>query len=165
MYEVRYLEPEGIRIYRVSGAAHPRVEIEGDRTILQAKFKRVFPYSRPDRFFSVQDGANKEVGVLRDLAGLDSEEREIVGQELERRYYTPKVSRIRDIRRDSGMFRFELDTDRGPATYFVRNWRDSAHEVMPGRWQILSVDGQRFQIEDLNALDKHSQNLLYQELF
>lgn len=163
--EIRYLIGADLKVWRVEGATHPRVEILGDRVVLQARFKRVFPHSHPQEFYSLQDGANHEVGVLKNLEGLDGEARKIIEQELDRRYYTPKILRILVIKRDSGMFRFEVETDRGFATYFVRNWRDSAHEVMPGNWHILSVDGQRFEIPQLEALDRRSQNLLYQELF
>ena len=55
-----------------------------------------------------------------------------------------------------------VETQRGDAEIYVRNWRDSAYETGAGRWQILSVDGLRFTIPDINALDARSQDLLDQ---
>ncbi len=62
------------------------------------------------------------------------------------------------------MWRFSVSTGRGDAEFYVRNWRDSAHEVSPGRWLIHSVDGGRFEIPDIGTLDAKSQRLLDQLL-
>ncbi|MFX4470318.1 DUF1854 domain-containing protein, partial [Acinetobacter baumannii] len=80
-------------------------------------------------------------------------------EELDRRYFTPHVSRIDALKQDAGMWRFDVQTQRGPAQFYVRNWRDNAHETAPGRWQIMSVDGARFEILNLEELDAKSQRL------
>jgi len=161
---VRYLEPEQIRASRPLGSAHIRVEILEERTILNAQIKRVFPLSEPLQYLSIQDGAGKEVGVLRRVEGLDQTTRDLFSEQLDRRYFTPRIQRIQTLRQEAGMWRFEVETQRGPAEFFVRNWRDSAHEFGLNRWLIHSVDGGRFEIEDLNALDETSRRLLDQIL-
>jgi hypothetical protein len=55
-------------------------------------------------------------------------------------------------------------TQRGPSEFYVRNWRDSGFEISPNRWQIHSVDGGRYDIPDLGALDARSQKLMLQLL-
>ena len=54
------------------------------------------------------------------------------------------------------------ETRRGEVELYVRNWRDNAHEVQLNRWMITSVDGQRYEIEDVEALDARSKALLDQ---
>ena len=71
-------------------------------------------------------------------------------------------NRIESLVQDAGMWHFKVQTQRGDAEIYVRNWRDSAYETGAGRWQILSVDGLRFTIPDINALDARSQDLLDQ---
>ncbi|HEY0867813.1 MAG TPA: DUF1854 domain-containing protein, partial [Fimbriimonas sp.] len=61
-------------------------------------------------------------------------------------------------------WRFKVRTQRGPAEFYVRNWRDSAHEIQPNRWHINSVDGGRFEIRNLESLDVDSRRLMDQIL-
>ena len=159
---IQYFVGSQIRVMAVPGAVHPRVEINGDRCVLAAQFKRVFPLSQADKFISIQDPADHEVGVLESLDGMPPDERELIVQELDRRYFTPAISKIDELRQDAGMWKFGVQTQRGPAEFYVRNWRDSAHEATRGRWQILSVDGLRFEIRDVQQLDERSQTLLEQ---
>jgi len=159
---VNYLTVAQVRVIAAPGLAYPHIEIRGDRCILGAQFKRVFPLSNPDAFISIQDQSDHEVGVLESLEGMARDQREIVMQELDRRYFTPIVERIDELKQDAGMWKFVVQTQRGPAEFYVRNWRDSAHEATRGRWQILSVDGLRFEIRQVENLDERSQILLEQ---
>lgn len=159
---IRYVAGHDLKIWLPPGSAHLRIEIAGDRTILSAIVRRCFPTSEPERFLSLQDGAGQEVAVLRSLAELEPEAQSLVKAELERRYFTPKIRTIHTLKQDAGMWLFRVSTQRGDVTFYVRNWRDSAHEVAPGRLQIHSVDGQRFEIEDYGKLDERSQVLMEQ---
>src|SRR2546430_5654101 len=71
-----------------------RLTVEEDRSHLKVSVLRAFPLSEPDRFFSVRDGENKEVGTIVDPAGLSEENRKLVYEELVRRYLVPAVKRI-----------------------------------------------------------------------
>lgn len=161
---LRYLEPGEVRAWRPAGAAHIRVEIAGDRTILTALLKRAFPLSEPLQLLSIQDGAGKEVGILRTMEGLDPQTREVFDAQLDRRYFTPRIERIESLRQEAGMWKFAVITQRGATEFYVRNWRDSATEIQPGRWHITSADGGRFEIPNLEGLDAESRRLMDQLL-
>ena len=161
---VRYLEPQQLRAFRPVGAIHPRVEVIDELVILAARIKRVFPLSNPNIYISIQDGGGKELGVLRTMENLDPETQSVFNEELDRRYFTPQISQIDALKSEAGMWRFDVQTQRGPTRFFVRNWRDNAHEITVNRWQILSVDGARFEIPNLEDLDAKSQRLLDQLL-
>lgn len=143
---------------------HLRVEISGDQTILSARIRRAFPSSKPGEYLSIQTGDNKEVAMLRSVDGLDPETRRLVDEELDRRYFTPTISQIFKLRMEAGMWRFVVATQRGETEFYVRNWRDNAFEIAPGRWLIHSVDGGRFEILDLERLDSRSRTLMDQLL-
>lgn len=162
--DTNYLEPSDVIIRRVGEGGSPCVTVNGGAQARTAQFRRLFPLSNPSEYISIQDSDRKEVGVLRTLDGLDQESRSIILEELDRRYFTPVVSRIKQLEQESGMWRFDVDTARGPATYFVRNWRDSAHEIGLNRWLVHSVDGQRFELPNTEKLDARSQDLLEQLL-
>jgi len=161
---VRYLDSDEVKASRPNRAVHPRVQIADDFVVLAATLRRIFPLSHPDSYICIQDGAGKEVGVLRTMVGLEPSSDSIIREELDRRYFTPEIHQIEALKQEAGMWRFDVQTQRGATRFFVRNWRDNAHEISPNRWQILSVDGARFEISNLEALDAKSQRLLDQLL-
>ena len=161
---LKFLDPSKVRIWMPENAAHPRAEIEGDRCLPEARIRCAFPLSKPNEFFSLQDGAGKEVGLLSSLEGMDADSLAVVRGVLDRVYFTPKIASIEDLRQDAGMWKFSVKTQRGDTEFYVRNWRDSSHEIQLKRWVISSVDGLRFEIPDIEALDAKSQ-LLLERLF
>lgn len=164
MAEIRYVEGRALRATRPEGAIHLRLEIEDLLCIPNARIRRAFPLSRPDAFLSLQGADGKEIAMIRSLDEVDPETRRLIDEELDRRYFTPRIERIVNLKQDAGMWRFNVETQRGPAEFFVRNWRDSAVEIARDRWQIMSVDGGRFEIPNLAALDANSLRLVDQLL-
>jgi hypothetical protein len=162
--QLRFLEAKDVRAEERPGSVGLRVEIVGEQTILNAQIRRAFPLSGPTDFISIRDGAGTEVGILRSMEGLDPTTRELFEHELDRRYFTPIIDRIYELEMEAGMWRFRVSTQRGPAEFFVRNWRDNAHELSSNRWHINTVDGGRFEIKDVEALDTHSRRLMDQIL-
>lgn len=160
--DINFLEGRDVRASKPDGADNVRLEIDGDRCILDAIVRRAFPLSRPTEFLSLQDGGGKEIGVLRSLEGLDNESRKLIEHELDRRYFTPEILQLRALKQEGGMWTFDVVTSRGATQFYVRNWRDSSHEVSPGRFVIQSVDGQRFEVPNFDALDTRSQALIEQ---
>ena len=154
------MDGDQIEVRRPLDSVFLRVTIKDDRCVRHSVIKRVFPLSNSDRLLSIQDSEGIEVCVLKSLRGLDDQSLACVQDEFDRRYYTPKITRITDLIADAGMWRFDVETQRGNRRFFVRNWRDSAYEIMPGRWHITSVDGARFEIIDLSGLDEDSQRFM-----
>lgn len=162
--EVGYLDPSNVTVHGVAAGARPHVEIAGCLCLLNARLRRCFPLTAPDRHISVFDAAGGEFGVISDLALLDGESHNAVVQELDAFYFTPAIARIRSLRLEASMWKWEVDTQRGVALFYLRGVRDSVHEVAPARWQIYSVDGQRYEIRNIHELDQRSQNL-FESLF
>jgi hypothetical protein len=162
--EVRYLEAARVRLTRVVDCGPPRCEIEGDRCVLQARLRRAFPLSNPSDYVGIFDASGKEVGILREPDALDEASRTVLSQELDRTYFTPNILRIVSLKQEASMWRWEVETQRGNATFYLRGVRDSVHEVAPGRWQVYSVDGQRYEIRNYEKLDARTQNL-FESLF
>jgi len=153
-----------VRATKLPGAIHPRIEVVDEFCVLNAVVKRVFPLSNPELHIAILHGAGKEIGVLRTMENLDPATDAIIRDQLDRRYFTPHVDRVDALKSEAGMWRFDVQTQRGPTRFYVRNWRDSAHEITPGRWQITSVDGARFEILKLDDLDAKSLRLMDQLL-
>lgn len=153
-----------MKIRRREGALHLDISIDGSEWIDNVVVKRAFPLSKTTEYLSINDKDGKEIGILTAMDGLDLESNKLLTEELDRRYFTPHITRIKELNQEAGMFKFVVETQRGPSEFFVRNWRDSAYEIVANRWQITSVDGGRYEIIDLEKLDEHSQKLVEQLL-
>src|SRR5579862_6622124 len=92
--QVPYRNGSDIRAWRVPGSSHLRIEILNDQVVLSGRVKRFFPLSSPDGFYSVQTADDKEVCVLRSLETCDDATRALITEELDRRYFSPRISRI-----------------------------------------------------------------------
>jgi hypothetical protein len=160
--DLRYLEPGRLRFFRHGAALRLIIEEEG--CWLKVAIFRVFPLSQPDRFLSVRDGASKEIGVLVDPEELDPESRQLVAQELERRYLVPVIRRVIAVTERFGTVEWRVETDRGPCTFTMRSPRESVLEPSRGRYILTDVDGNRYDIRDLAALDGASQVLVLTHL-
>jgi hypothetical protein len=160
--ELRYLEPGKLRFFR--HGATLRLTIPEDRSYLKVTVMRSFPLSRPDRYLSVRDGKNGEVGLIVDPKELDSESRRLVTEELERRYLVPVIRRVVGIKERFGTVEWEVETDRGLCQFTTRGLRENVVQPSPNRYLLTDVDDNRFDVPDLTALDAASQAWLLRHL-
>ena len=103
MADIRYVEGRSLRATRPEGAIHLRLEIEDSLCIPNAKVRRAFPLSRPDGFLSLQGADGKEIAMLRGLDEVEPSSRRLLDEELDRRYFTPRIERIVGRGPDAGM--------------------------------------------------------------
>jgi hypothetical protein len=130
--------------------------IEGDRSHLKVKIVKIAPLSTPDQYISFLDAKDQQIGLMKDLSGLDETSRKIVEEELSKRYLTFMVHKVRSIRSEFGVSYWEVDTDRGPRDFVARDVHENVLHPGPGRSIILDVEGNRFEIADVTRLDKKS---------
>ena len=53
-----------------------------------------------EQFISIRDEEGEEIGLIRDLSELDPVSRKAVQEELNWRYFTPKIQRITSIKKN-----------------------------------------------------------------
>jgi hypothetical protein len=160
--ELRYLKPEAVRFFKAGALL--RVTLEGECSLLQAAVVRMFPLSRTDRYFSVRDGGGKEAGVLASLDGLDDLSLACVREELERRYMVFRLTAVRKARERFGIVEWDVETNRGPCRFSTRELRDNVIRLPEHHYLLTDVEGNRFEIANLLALDANSQVCLLRYL-
>ena len=141
-----------------------RLTVEEDRSYLKVTILRAFPLSEPRRFLSVRDSENKEVGLIVNPAELDVENRRLVDEELERRYLVPAVTRIVAAKERFGTVDWTMETNRGLCRFTTRNLRENVQRPSPGRIILNDVDGNRYDIRNLDDLSLASQELLFRHI-
>jgi len=161
-FELRILDPKRMRIFREAGV--PRLTLRDDRSWSKVSVARAFPLSDPDHYLGFLDGDGKDIGLLHDPGQLDPESRQIVDEELEKRYFVPVVERVLAIKEEFGTIYWTVETDRGQKEIIVRNLRDSLQELSASRVIITDVDGNRFEFADVSKLDAKSQSAILRNL-
>ncbi|HET6382569.1 MAG TPA: DUF1854 domain-containing protein [Armatimonadota bacterium] len=159
--DLRYIPADTIKFERHGASLRLH---DTDFCYLRVTVLRAFPLSEPDRYLSVRDGDNREIGIIREPDQLDSESRQLVMDELRRRYLVPVILRVRNARDRFGTIDWEVDTDRGPRSFTTRNLRDNTTRPSPGRYILTDADGNRFDVPALDDLDSASQVYLLRHL-
>jgi hypothetical protein len=160
-FAVRFLDPKTLRLFRTHAEdATVRLTLEGDRSWREVRIARAFPFSDPDRYIGLRDGNDKDIGILTDLHGLDPASRAIIDEELERRYFTPRIERVLTVSEEFGVVTWEVETDRGPRRFLVRNLRDSAFPLGSNRLMMTDTDGNRYEFPDVRVVGAKAMTVL-----
>jgi hypothetical protein len=160
--DLRFLEPRSLRFSR--HGARLRLTVEGDCSYLNVAAVRVFPLSDPQRYVSVRDAGDKEIGIIADLRALDAGSRRLVAEDLDRRYIVPVVRRVLTVKERFGTVDWTVETDRGVRRFTTRNLRENVVQPSHNRYLIADVDGNRYDVRDLAALDGASQAWLVRHM-
>lgn len=159
---LRYLEPARVRLTRHD--ARIDAEVDGALPVMNVTLMRAFPFSEPERYLSLRDDKNEEIGLIVEPASLEPASRAIAEEELRRRYVVPVVQRVVSIRERFEVIECQVETDRGSCAFSVRNLRENLLRPSPNRMLLIDVDGNRFDIPDLSALPATSQALILSHL-
>jgi len=125
----------------------------------QVKPVRCFTHTLPDQYISLCDANGKEIGLIEDLKALPPASRQLLQEELEKRYFVPEIVRIHRLTSRHGVTSWQVETDRGARAFEVRS-RDDIRRLPNGLILITEIDGNRFRISRRSHLDARSQGLL-----
>jgi hypothetical protein len=118
------------------------------------------PLSHPDRFLGLMNGKGEEITTISDLSLLPKASERAVRDELRRRYLTPLISSIEDARCEFGVTYWTVNTDRGTRDFVTQSLQENAQWVSDDHLLLFDVDGNRFEIADVRALDERSRELI-----
>lgn len=121
---------------------------------------RAFPFDMPFEYISVLDKDKKEIGFIRSLDDFDEPARTQLIHELETKYYTPVIKKILSVKERYGFSYWKTECEFGEKSFtlqdtfrsIIKSPRDDGTE----RIFILDVDGNRYEIPDVEALDRKS---------
>ena len=147
-----WLTPENASFYRKNGLLW--LVYEGKET--RVSLRRNFPMEELWGLLSVLNEKEEEVGMIRSLDSFEGEEKELLMAELERRYYAPVILKILSLKERFGFSYWKVKTAEGDVEFTLRDTYKSLIRMSEKRVFILDVDGNRFVIPDVSALDRKS---------
>lgn len=160
--DFRLLEPEKVRFRWEGGRL--QMLLEGEEEWREITLVRLFPLSEPEGWLSVLDREGKEVGILMDARRLAPESLACVREELRRRYVVPQILRILACREKHEWVEWTVETDRGRTTFLTRRLREQVQQPLPRRLVLVDVEGNRYDIPDVEALPPESRRWLEEQI-
>lgn len=157
-----FLEPKKLRFFK--HGANLRLTVEDDRSYPRVGVVRAFPLSDRNRFYSVRDSGDNEIGIIVNPTDLSAENQNLIDEDLQRRYFIPSVKRIVSAKERFGTVEWTVETDRGLCHFTTQNLRENVQRPAPGRIILNDVDGNRYDIRNFDELNRDSQELLFRHL-
>ena len=117
---------------------------------------RAFPFEMQDEYISVLDDDKKEIGMIRSVRDDFASQAAVIYDELSKKYYTPVIKSITEMKDNYGFMQVKCDSDRGALSFGVRDIYRSIIKCGGGRVFIVDVDGNRYEIPSLDELDRSS---------
>jgi len=117
---------------------------------------RLFPNGDPDRYISLLDQDGKEHAILRDLALLPKESAEVIRAALAEYYILPKITAVLEVYEKGNINRWTVMTDHGECSFQIRSRYNDIKPLPSGRVLIKDSNDNRYEIPDVNKLDRHS---------
>jgi hypothetical protein len=157
-----FLDPKKLRFFK--HGATLRLTIEEDRSFPQVGVVRAFPFSDRNHFLSIRDSGDKEIGLIVNPTDLSAQDQNLIEEDLQRRYFIPSLKRIISAKERFGTVDWTVETDRGICQFTTQNLRENVQRPAPGRIILNDVDGNRYDIRNLDDLSRESQELLFRHL-
>lgn len=160
--ETHWLTSENILFFSSSTGLLMYSE-DGGNTSARAFLARAFPFEAEEQFISLLTEEKEEVGIIRSLSDFDEKTGELLRAELKRKYFAPKILKIKKVAARMGGSFWECETDLGPLSFSVKDTYRSLLRPTKTRIFVVDSDGCRYEIEDVTKLDRksHSQIEIY----
>ncbi|MDE0316863.1 MAG: DUF1854 domain-containing protein [Candidatus Poribacteria bacterium] len=124
---------------------------------------RSFPVSETTRYISLLDNEGNELGIVEDVKKLTPNSRDVLTEELQKRYFMPKITKINSLDGQFGVTTWNVETSQGDVEFGIRTRYDIV-TLESGRVLIKDADGNRYEIENYNKLDPKSIALLQTQM-
>ncbi len=147
-----WLTPMNATFYLKNDFLHIKTETYEGRAFLC----RQFPFELEWEFISVMNEQQQEVGIIKSVSFFEGESGEMLCTELRRRYYTPVIDRIISVKERYGFSYWRVHTPEGNVNFTLHDTYRSIIRAARNRVVMLDVNGNRFEIPNIEALDRKS---------
>ncbi|MBM3262334.1 MAG: DUF1854 domain-containing protein [candidate division Zixibacteria bacterium] len=127
-----------------------------DRSYLKVKIVRAAPLSHPSQYICFLDEKDEVIAMVKEPSDLEKVSHQIVREELDQRYLTAVVLQVHSVKSEFGISYWDVETSRGRREFVIQNVSEAAQWFGETHLMLVDVDGNRFEIPDMTALDKKS---------
>lgn len=164
------LDPQLIKIYREPLQGLCFQDLKKDNIYHNIGISLLFPLTNKDSFIRLIDQKEREIGIIEDINQINDDSRQAINNELQRKYFIPKITKIHSIEEKFGTRCWQVETEKGDRSFEVKdkknirfiNTTDNLQEVNikePVLF-ITDVDGNRYELSEISRLDRQSRKIL-----
>ncbi len=149
--EVRFTPNDGIFV---------DAEFYTGEKFTELELHRMFPITGLRQYISLVDKDGEEIAVIRNIDDLLPNSRKVVEDALTEYYMIPRITRFIKMSEKFKIWMWTAETDRGVYTFEIRNHITAVKPLYDGRVLIKDANDNRYEIPDVNKLDKKSFKML-----
>ena len=153
LFEIKLLSPDdakfaltegGFLSLSYGGKEYPRVSIY-----------KSFPFTDPNEFISIRDPKEKnaEIGMIRRLSDWPQDIVDILDSQINIRYFTPQVKKIKSLKEEFGFAYWDILSDRGEIK-FTTSMYNPVIRLGGNHLLINDLDNNRYEIKDFTKLTR-----------
>ncbi len=127
----------------------------------QVNLTRLLPFLTKKEYISVSylnsEGEFREIGVIKCIDELATEQMKLVDTFLEFKYYMPEITKITSAKENSGGHLFvDVETSAGKKRLCIRDWYSNFRMLNKETLYIVDADGNKYFAPDISKLDRKS---------
>jgi hypothetical protein len=159
----RYIEGPEVRLTE-NDKIFVDAEFYSGEKFYELELHRMFPITGLTKYIALMDSEGNEIAVIRDINDLMPESREVVENCLREYYMIPRITKFIKMSERFKIWMWTAETDKGICTFEIRNHLTAIKPLYDGRVLIKDANDNRYEIPDVNLLDKHSKKLILPKL-
>lgn len=155
----RYIEGPEVR-FTPNDGIFVDVEFYTGESFKELELHRLFPVTGLRRYIALVDRDGEEVAVIRNIDELLPDSKKVVEDCLDEYYMIPRITRFIEMSEKFSIWIWTAETDRGICSFEIRNHLTAVKPLYDGRILIKDANDNRYEIPDVNKLDKKSIKML-----
>ncbi len=159
----RYIEGPEIRLTE-NDKIFVDAEFYSGEKFTELELHRMFPITGLNRYIALMDSEGNEIAVIRNIDDLTPDSRKVVKNCLNEYYMMPRITRFIEMSEKFKIWMWTAETDKGTCTFEIRNHLTAIKPLYDGRVLIKDANDNRYEIPDVNKLDKRSQQMILPKL-
>lgn len=136
---------------------------DGNR-ICDLEPRRLFPVNNEEKYISLLDADGKEQAIIRNLSKLSDESADVIRSTLSEYYIIPRITEVVKVYEKGSINRWTVITDRGMCSFHIKTRYSDIKPFPDGRVLIRDTNDNRYVIEDVKKLSKHSMRELNSQI-
>lgn len=149
---IEYIDARDAKFERTEGG-FLSLRIGRKRPYHRVHLYRLFPLSKPSRLISVRDEKDDEIGIIESLEEFSEEAIKLISEELDRRYFSPTITKLVSLKEEFGYTYWDAETDAGFCRFTVKGGGNEVIQIAKNKLLVIDVDGNRFTFPDFERTE------------
>ncbi|MBR5442172.1 MAG: DUF1854 domain-containing protein [Clostridia bacterium] len=159
----RYIEGSEVK-FTENDKIFVDAEFYSGEKFTELELHRMFPITGLTKYIALLDKEGNEIAVIRNIDDLMPESKKVVENCLREYYMIPRITRFLKMSEKFKIWMWTAETDKGICTFEIRNHITAIKPLYDGRVLIKDANDNRYEIPDVNKLDKKSLNMILPKL-